>query len=131
MKKKIKLVITFNWNYFPKRFSHPDKYSWEIWYEYLSWLLELTKFMSYYLRKCLKLYVSQTRKLCWYLLLTVHVSSYGLASILTSIVSLWDPLECLKSPFRVHSGRFHSYSKKRKISQNDHSLSLVVICCHL
>ena len=30
----------------------------------------------------------------------------------------------------MHSGRFPFYSSKRKISQNDHSLSLVVICCH-
>ena len=30
----------------------------------------------------------------------------------------------------MHSGGFLSYSKKRKISQNDHSLSLVVIYCH-
>ena len=30
----------------------------------------------------------------------------------------------------MHSGRFLSYSKKKKISQNDHSLSLIVIRCH-
>ena len=80
----------------------------------------------------MKLCVSQTRKLCWYLLLTVHVSSFGLASILTSIVSLEDPLECLKSLFRVHSGRFHSYSKKKKeklakMTTHCHLLSFVVI----
>ena len=70
-----------------------------------------------------------------YHLLTINVSSQGLVSILTSIVSLQDPLQCLKSLFRVHSGRFLSYSKKkkkkkRKISQNNHSLSLVVIRYH-
>ena len=65
-----------------------------------------------------------------YLLLTVNVYSYGLVSILTSIVSLQDPLQCLKSLFRVHSGRLFSYSKKRTITQNDDSLSLVIICCH-
>ena len=86
--------------------------------------------MSYCLRKCLKLYVSQTRKLSRYLLLTVNVSSQEFVFILTSIVSLQDPLQSLKSLFRVHSGRFLCYSKKRKISQNDHSLSLVVIRCH-
>ena len=86
--------------------------------------------MPYYLRKCLKLYVSQTRKLSRNLLLTVNVSSQGLVSILNSIVPLQDPLQCLKSLFRVHSGRFLSYPKKRKISQNDHLLSLVVIRCH-
>ena len=46
------------------------------------------------------------------------------------IVSLQDPFQCLKSLFRVHSGRLLSYSKKRKIRQNDHSLSFVVIRCH-
>ena len=35
-----------------------------------------------------------------------------------------------KSLSRVHSGGFLSYSKKRKISQNDHSLSLVTISRH-
>ena len=68
-----------------------------------------------------------------YLLLTVNVYSYGLVSILTSIVSLQDPLQCLKSLFRVHSGRLFSYSKKRTITQNDarcHSLSFVVTRCH-
>ena len=111
-------------------FPHPDKYSWGLSYEYLPGLLEPTKFMSYYLRKCLKLYVSQTRKLSRYLLLTVNVYCYGLVSILTSVVSLEDPLQCLKSLSRVHSGRLFSYSKKRKITQNHHSLSLVIICCH-
>ena len=86
--------------------------------------------MSYYLRKCLKMYLSPTRKLSRCLLLTVNVSSQGLVSILTSIVFLQDLLQCLKSLFRVHSGRFLSYLKKRKISQNNHSLSLVVIRCH-
>ena len=85
--------------------------------------------MSYYLQKCLNLYVSQTRKLSRYLLLTINVSSWGLVSTLTSIISLQDPLQYLKSLFRVHSCRFLSYSKNRKISQNDHSLSLVVIFC--
>ena len=42
-----------------------------------------------------------------------------------------DPVHCLKGLFRVHSGRFLSYLKKRKISQNNHSLSFVVTCCHL
>ena len=63
------------------------------------------------------------------MLVTVNVSSQGLISILTSIVSLQDPLQCLIRLFRVHIGKFLSYSKKGKISQNDHSLSLVVICC--
>ena len=30
----------------------------------------------------------------------------------------------------MHIGRFLSYSRKKKISQNDYSLSLVVIRCH-
>ena len=39
--------------------------------------------------------------------------------------SLQDPLQCLKSLFRVYGGRFLSYSKKRKIGQKGHSLALV------
>ena len=34
------------------------------------------------------------------------------------------------SIFTLHSGRFLSYSRKRKISQNDHSLSFIVIWCY-
>ena len=89
--------------------------------------------MPYYLRKCLKLYVSQTRKLSRYLLLAVNVSSLGLVSILTSIFSLQDPLQCLKSLFEVHSARFLSYLKKgksAKMTTRCHSVSLVFICCH-
>ena len=76
----------------------------------------------------LKLYVLQTRKVSQYLLLTVNVSCQGLVSILTSIVSLQDPLQCLKSLFRVHSGRYFSYSKKGKIAKMStcHSLPLAV-----
>ena len=86
--------------------------------------------MPYYLSKCLNLYVSQTSKLSRYLLFKGNDSSQGLVSILTVIVSLQDPLQCSKSLFRVHSGRFLSYSKKRKISQSDHLLSLAVVRCH-
>ena len=39
--------------------------------------------------------------------------------------SLQDPLQCLKSLFRVYGGRFLSYSKRRKIGQKGHSLSFV------
>ena len=116
----------------PERFPHPYKYSWGISYEYLSGLPEPTKFMSHCLRKYLKLYVSQTRKLSRYLL-TVNVSSQGVVSILTSIISLQDPLQCLKILFRLHSGRLLSYSEKGKSGKMTiccHSLSFVVICCH-
>ena len=65
-----------------------------------------------------------------YLLLTVNVSCQGLSSILTSIVSLQDLLQCLKNLSRVHSDRFLSYTRKREISQNDQLLSFVVTCCH-
>ena len=82
-------------------------------HEYLSGLPEPTKFISYYLLKCLNLYVSQTRKPSRYLLLTVNVSSKGFVSTLTSIVSLQDSLQCLKILFRVHIGRLLSYSKKK------------------
>ena len=87
-------------------------------------------FVSYYFRKFLKLFVSQTRKLSRFLLLTVNISPQGLVFTLNSIVSLQDPPQCLRSLFSVHSGRVLSHQRKRKISQNDHSLSLVVIRCH-
>ena len=75
------------------------------------------------------------KKLSPFLLLTVF--SQGLVSTLNLIVFIQDPPQCLKSFFRMHSDSFLSYSKKRKISQNDpslsvtrcHSLSLDVICC--
>ena len=87
-------------------------------------------FVSYYFRKFLKLFVSQTRKLSRFLLLTVNISPQGLVFTLNSIVSLQDPPQCLRSLFSVHSDRVLSHQRKRKISQNDHSLSLVVIRCH-
>ena len=77
------------------------------------------------------MYVSQARKLSRYLLLAVNVSSWQLISVIISIVSIQDPVHCLKGLFRVHSGRFLSYLKKRKISQKNHSLSFVVTFCHL
>ena len=77
------------------------------------------------------MYVSQARKLSRYLLLAVNVSSWQLISVIISIVSIQDPVHCLKGLFRVHSGRVLFYLKKRKISQNNYSLSFVVTCCHL
>ena len=74
-KSQIKLVITFYWNYSPREVPHPDNYLWGISYDYLPGLLQTTKFMSYYIRKCLKLYVSQARELSPNLLSTVNVSS--------------------------------------------------------
>ena len=70
------------------------------------------------------------KKLTRFLLLTVNISSWGLVSTLNSIVSLQDHPRCFKSLFRTNNGRFLSYSRKRKISQHSHSLSLVVIHCH-
>ena len=88
--------------------------------------------MSYCLRKCLKLYVSQTRKLSRYLLVMVNVSSNRLIFILTSIASQ-DLLQCLKSLFRLHNGSFLSYSKKKgklvKMTTLCLLLSLVVSHC--
>ena len=68
-----------------------------------------------------------------FLLLTVNISSQGLVSTLNSIVSLQDPPQCLKSLFRVHRGRFLSYSKKVKLAKMTtrcHSLSFAVTLCH-
>ena len=68
-------------------------------------------------------------ELSQFLLLTVKVSSQGLVSVLNSIVLLQGLHQGLRVLFRVHSGRFLSYQKQRKISQNGNSLSLVVIRC--
>ena len=59
-----------------------------------------------------------------FLLLTVNISSWELVSALNSIRFLQRVL------LRVLSGRFLSYLKKRKTSQNSHLVSLVVIRCH-
>ena len=59
-----------------------------------------------------------------FLLLTVNISSWELVSALNSIRFLQRVL------LRVLSGRFLSYLKKRKTSQNSHLLSLVVIRSH-
>ena len=40
---QIKLVITFNWNYFPESFPHPGKYAWGISREYFSGFSEQTE----------------------------------------------------------------------------------------
>ena len=60
-KPQIRLVIRFNWNYFPERFLHPGKYSYEIPHEY--WLKpteEKIIRLCYVIliHKFLKLYVS-------------------------------------------------------------------------
>ena len=88
-------------------------------------------FVSHCVLKILKLYVSQTKNLSQFLLFMVNISSYGLAYTLNSIVPLHDPPQYLKRVFRVHSDKFPSYSKKRKISHNYHSLSLIVTRCDL
>ena len=122
-KSQIELLITFNQNYLSERFPHPDKYSWEISYEYLSRQPEPTKFMPYYLRKYLKLHVSQTRKLSRYLLLTVNDSSQGFVFILTSIVSLQGHLQCLKSLQGAQWQVPLLFEKKGKLAK-------MTICCH-
>ena len=91
-----------------------------------------------------KVYVSQTRKLSRYQLLTVNVSYQGFNSILTSKVSLQDPLQCLKTlqsaqwqvsllfekkgKLAKMATRCHSHSLSLVVTR--HSLSLVVIYCH-
>ena len=91
-------------------------------------------FMSYYLRECLKLYVSQIRKLSQYLLLTVNVNSQRLASILTSKVSLQDSLQCLRSTLLGTQWQYFYLKKGKLVKINTpvtlcHLLSLVVIRC--
>ena len=77
-----------------------------------------SKFMSYCPRICFKLNVSQTQKLSRYLLLTV---------LLLLLRALFLFL-LQKSLFMVVGSSL--IWKKKKISQNDHSLSLIVIRCH-
>ena len=90
--------------------------------------------MSYYLRKCLKLYVSQTRQLSRYLILTVNVSSQGLVSVLTSIVSLQDPLQYQRVSLGcIVVGSSLSRKKGRLAKMTTllcHSLLFLVTCCH-
>ena len=88
-------------------------------------------FVPYYLHNFLRLYGLQTRKLSQFLLITVNIFSQALVSALNSIVLLQGPNQGLRVLFKVLSGRFLFYQKQRKISQNDHSLSLVVILCHM
>ena len=91
-------------------------------------------FASYYLHKFLKLYISQTKKLSQFLLLTVNISSFGLFSCFYS-----------NSPSSRSSSKFKQSSlerlvvgssliwKKRKLAEmitRCYLLSLVVICCH-
>ena len=87
-------------------------------------------FGSYCLQKFLNLCVSRTRKLSQFLFFTVITSSQGFASGLSSIVSLQDPLKCLKSSLQGAQWQVSVLFEKRKMSQNDHQLSLVVIHCH-
>ena len=79
--------------------------------------------MPYYLRKYLKLHVSQTRKLSRYLLLTVNDSSQGFVFILTSIVSLQGHLQCLKSLQGAQWQVPLLFEKKGKLAK-------MTICCH-
>ena len=87
-------------------------------------------FGSYCLQKFLNLCVSRTRKLSQFLFFTVITSSQGFVSGLSSIVSLQDPLKCLKSSLQGAQWQVSLLFEKRKMSQNDHQLSLVVIHCH-
>ena len=68
LQKKKKKKIDYWWNYFPERFPHPEKHSYEIPNEY--WALQIdggrnhsVMSVSWYLHKFLKLYVSQTKKM--------------------------------------------------------------------
>ena len=65
--------------------------------------------MSYYLHKFFKLYVSQTKKLSQFLLLTVNISSERPVSALNSVGIGQGSHQGLRVLFKVLSGRFLSY----------------------
>ena len=71
------------------------------------------------------------KKMSQFLVLTVYISSKGLVSLLTELCLSQIIFNIQRVFFRVLSGRFLSYLKKRKISQNDHLLLLIIIHCHL
>ena len=96
---------------------------------YASWSM----FVSYYLHKFLKLYVSQTKNClnsCFFLLIFLFRSLF-LLLIQQLLFKVFFKVSRLI--FRVLSGRFLSYSRKRKVSGTNHQLSLVVTrfttCC--
>ena len=69
---QIKLVITFNRNYFPREAPYTDNYSWEI----LGYVCVILSSL---------VYVSQAKNLSQFLLVTVNISFQGLVSALNSI----------------------------------------------
>ena len=122
---------------FTERLLYPDKYSWGwgISYEDSSAWLEPTK--GKIARSCLchtiftnfqsYLYHKQ-KKLSRFLLLTIFLLR-GLFLLLIQQSLFNILLNVLRVLFRVHSGRFLSYSKKKENKPNDHLLWLVVIRC--
>ena len=86
--------------------------------------------MSYYFRKCIKLYVLQTRKLSPYLLcgycFFLGACFYSYFNSLSSRSFLMFKESLFGAQWKVPL-----LFRKKKISQNDHSKSLVVIRCHL
>ena len=75
-KSQINLAITFNWNYFPEKFPHPEKYALGnlIWILIREAVMKVV-FMSCYLHKFLKLHISQGKQLPQFLILTIIIYS--------------------------------------------------------
>ena len=89
---------------------------------YASWFM----FVSYYLHKFLKLYVSQTKNClnsCFFLLIFLFRSLF-LLLIQQLLFKVFFKVSRLT--FRVLIGGFLSQSRKRKVSGNKHQLSLAV-----
>ena len=89
---------------------------------YASWFM----FVSYYLHKFLKLYVSQTKNClnsCFFLLIFLFRSLF-LLLIQQLLFKVFFKVSRLI--FRVLIGGFLFYSRKRKVSGNNHQLSLVL-----
>ena len=91
-------------------------------------------FASYYLHKFFKLYISQTKKLSQFLLLTVNISSQEVFSCSYSN----SPSSRSSSKFKesslerlvVGSSLIWKKGKLDKMTTRCHLLSLAVICCH-
>ena len=135
-KSQINLAITFNWNYFPEKFPHPEKYALGnlIWILIREAVMKVV-FMSCYLHKFLKLHII-TRKTTasipnsyyYYLFLEVFFCSwFSRPSKPSSRFWEWY-LGCLVVGSSLIR-RMENYSKWPLVVTRCHLLSVVVTRC--
>ena len=85
-------------------------------------------FVSYYLHKVIKFYVSQAKKLSQFFLLSVNISSQGFVSALDSIGSP-QGIKCSLQSEWLSSSLIRKKGKLADITATCDSLPLVVTCC--